>query len=619
MVDPVGTAIGGISLAIQLLDGALKGYTFFLAVGDFPESCLHLRTRLEIEQKNILDFSEAAELLGITTVKNEAKVPRVLRKDYLVLGSIFKQIETKLDTLASFTTRYKELESDKVGEEEEDVIEAIAEKEQTPILLKWQGAAKAREHVSGTNHIRKYYRIGKSIVQHPKRLRWTAIDEKKFMTVLDELAGYNAYLRDRLDDEYTKRLEERTVKTYQEMVLVRDKIDDLTHLVQNAMHGYAGHQLQALARTKSLAVANDAADDDKPPQYVDLINVDKLEFNHIKVENPPVTEEVAVERKRSIGTFQATDVSEARVPVFIEWKRYIPTTEANAETRPGAPLPENTDRVKGLVKILQSSKLDSFRAPDCVGFFDLRDGAINNKHTTPSLFGVVYRIPGDRSTTSVMPITLMSQLGSQPIPSLSARMKLAYLISDSLLYFNAVQWYHKTLRSDAIIFHQDPKTKSIDITQPFLGGFEYARPGGSASSTRVPPKASRELYVHPFYQGDQPREYARSYDIYALGIILLEIAYWRPINVILADLFKNPGDPSRKEAEELRGRLLSAGSPYLLNLKGLAGDRYFKAVHSCIAGIVSDQDIETEIEVSLRLHEGFRKQIVENLSTLRDL
>ncbi|RMZ78066.1 hypothetical protein DV737_g4059, partial [Chaetothyriales sp. CBS 132003] len=619
MVDAVGTAIGGISLAIQLLDGALKGYTFFLAVGDFPVSCLHLRTRLEIEQKNILDFSEAAEFLGVTKVENEATVPRILRNNYLVLGSIFKQIESKLDTLASFTTRYKELESDKVEEEDEDVIGAIVEKkEQTPILLKWLGAAKAREHALGTNHIIKYYRIGKSIVQHPKRLRWAAIDEKKFKTVLDELAGYNAYLRGMLDGEYTRRLDERTVKTYQEMVLVRDKIDDLTRLVHNAMHGYDGHKLQALALTKSLTVANDAADDEKPPQYVDLIKVDKLEFKHVKVENAPTTEDVAIERQRSIGTFQTSDASEARVPVFIEWKRYVPTTGASAKTMPGAPLAENTDRVKGLVKILQSSKLDSFRAPDCVGFFDLRDGATDHSHLIPSLFGVVYRIPGDSSTAPAMPITLLSQLGSQPLPSLSVRMKLAYLISDSLLYFNSVRWYHKALRSDAIIFHQDPKTKAVDITQPFLGGFEYARPG-SATSTRVPPKPSRELYVHPFYQGDQPREYARSYDIYALGIILLEIAYWQPISVILAGLFENPDGPSRKEAEELRGRLLAPGSPHLLKLKGLAGDRYFEAVRSCIAGIVRDQDIETEIEVSLKLHEGFRRRVVENLCALTDL
>ncbi|KAK4947891.1 hypothetical protein LTR10_013399 [Elasticomyces elasticus] len=629
MVDPVGAVLGGVSLAIQLLDGAVKGYNFFLAVGDFPARTLHLRTRLEIEQKSILDFSETAEILGIFKIDKEENIPRILRKNYLVLGSVFRQIEAKLDTLASFTSRYKELRHGEVEDDQEVTVAELDKKEQTPVLVKWEGAAKERQNMLGTEHIVKYYRIGRSIVCHPKRLRWTGVDEKKFKAVLDELAGYNNYLRKLLDGEYSKRLEERTVKTYQEMVLVRNQIADLTQLVTNAiLLGHSGHQLEVLADTKRRSIANDSVgkddfvDEDKPPQYHELVDVKKLvykaEDRMINIVDPPAMEKAAIERVRSIGTFQRPGSLEPEVAIFVEWKRY--TRGVDDKTEEPGPLSDDTKRAKGLVAILQSSKLNAFHTPECLGYFDLQDGEDSDASSpAPTLFGIVYKIPGPVSKP-VLPTTLRAKLGIRPLPSLSARMKLAHQISDSLLYFNSVQWYHKSLRSDAILFQPHPETDLADVSTPLLTGFEYARPGG-ATSTKIPPDPARQLYVHPFYQNDPNASYQRSYDVYALGIILLEIAYWQPINLILGPLLKNKDGPTSSEAENVRSNLLdpSPESRILPDLRGLVGDRYHLAADSCIRGLVADDEDEDNIDVSMRLQDGFVRNVVDNLGTLVDL
>ncbi len=607
----------------------LAGYNFFLAVGDFPARTLHLRTRLEIEQKSILDFSETAEILGIFQVDQEENIPRVLRKNYLVLGSVFKQIEAKLDKLAEFTSRYKEIRHGEVEDDQEVTVADLDKKERTPVLLKWEGAAEERKHRLGTEHIVKYYRIGKSIVCHPKRLRWTGVDEKKFKAVLDELAGYNNYLKELLDGEYSKRLEERTVKTYQEMVLVRNQIDDLTYLVTNAiLLGHSGHQLAVLADTKRRSVANDfvgkddSINEDKPPQYHELVEVEKLvykaEGRMINIVDPPTREKAALERVRSIGTFQNRGTLEPKVAVFVEWKRY--TRRFDDQTEEPGPLSDDTKRAKGLVTILQSSKLNAFHTPECLGYFDLRDGEESDASSpAPNLFGIVYKIPGAVSQP-VLPTTLRSKLGTQPLPSLSARMKLAHQISDSLLYFNSVQWYHKTLRSDAILFQPHHGTGLVDVSTPLLTGFEYARPGG-ATSTKIPQDPARQLYVHPFYQIDPNASYQRSYDVYALGIILLEIAYWEPINHILGPLLKDKDGPTSTEAENVRSNLLnpSPESRILPDLRGMVGDRYHLAVVSCIRGLVAEDEEEDNIDVSMRLQEGFIQNVVDNLGALVDL
>ena len=338
MVDPIGTTIGAVSLAIQLLDGAVKGkhhrpapktvvsltaisresgYTFFLAVGDFPASCADMKTKLEVEQRRILDFADAAEILDYAEGR---KIPSVLKKDHLVLGSVFNQIQAKLDSLAVYTSRYQELKPGVLEDDEDLDISALSAKEQYPTLVKWDQAEKKRAHIRGTNHIMKYYKIGKDVVKHPKRLRWTAFDEKAFAKTRLDLAGYNDFLHELLDGEYSRRLEDRTKKTYLEMVLVRNELKELKQLLVTSTvlshydhidHGHANgadsassNVLDVLADAKRRSVLGDFSNKDnkdKPPEYHELINVKKLEFKRIKLVERPTSDDVVRQRNRTAG------------------------------------------------------------------------------------------------------------------------------------------------------------------------------------------------------------------------------------------------------------------------------------------------------------------------------
>jgi len=58
--------------------------------------------------------------------------------------------------------------------------------------------------------------------------------------------------------------------------------------------------------------------------------------------------------------------------------------------------------------------------------------------------------------------------------------------------------------------------------------------------TEKPPEnAASDLYRHPRVQGTGNRETAsaggfkKSYDLYSLGVVLLEIAYWKPLTKYL--------------------------------------------------------------------------------------
>lgn len=578
----------------------------------------------------MLDFADAAEILEY---KEDEDVPTVLRKDKLVLVSVFTQIEKKLESLAIFTKRYEEL-TEENDDDEDIVIADLPMKEKYSALLKWDKAAKQRKSTKGTNHVVKFYQIGKDIIKHPKRLRWTAFDEKKFRVVVGELSELNDFLHELLDGEYSRRLEERTKQTHLELVLVRNEIQDLQHLFITTMmlntqaeqqhdvlklEAGSDNALAVLTDVKRRSVLIDAADQDKPPEYHELIKVDKLTYQRVTIasSDKPENGNVVTKRMRTLGTLSSLEEGGAATPVFIEWKAYNTAEGDGSEAQ--EPREANLERVKGLVSLLQHSKLRAFAVPRCLGFFDLRDD--EKGLAMPTLFGLVYEIPGPVSD-SHLPASLLQLLGSPETPSLSVRMKLAYRISNSVLYFNSIRWFHKSLRADAVIFHPDRKTGEVTLSEPLLSGFEYARPSShTGNSTHIPENPADLLYVHELYQGaNKGSGYARSFDIYSLGIILLEIAYWQPIRTILAKEFKDSEKgPMSGEARAVRKTLLKPTLSYLSNLKRMVGDRYFKAVQSCIAGLVGDDENEDDLDVCVKLHEGFVQEVVGNLKALQDL
>lgn len=109
---------------------------------------------------------------------------------------------------------------------------------------------------------------------------------------------------------------------------------------------------------------------------------------------------------------------------------------------------------------------------------------------------------------------------------------------ESVEKLHAVNWLHKGLRSRNVIFFP-PYSGDYDLSQPYLSGFDYSRPENADYWSESPPSmVAEDLYRHPAVQGG-PREdsrgfgYQKQHDIYALGIILLEISYWKPIYSIL--------------------------------------------------------------------------------------
>lgn len=211
------------------------------------------------------------------------------------------------------------------------------------------------------------------------------------------------------------------------------------------------------------------------------------------------------------------------------------------------------------------------------------------------------------------------------------------------MLLHAVDWLHKALRSASITFFSPTKNEA-DVTKPFISGFEYARPDEEGlTTTKTPSDQEWAIYCHPDYQG-QEREgnYRRTYDIYSLGIILLEIAYWKKAEDILGfsnvenkeadkDRINKDTDASKTsqakyDAENIvhtrgiRDRLLYSDKKLLNYVRVTMGNSYARAVEACIGGPeflgIAETDDQTDGVTSAYLQDGFMEVVVDPLSRI---
>jgi hypothetical protein len=199
-------------------------------------------------------------------------------------------------------------------------------------------------------------------------------------------------------------------------------------------------------------------------------------------------------------------------------------------------------RVENLARLLHPAirKPSSYGALDCIGFYP---------DYIRSRYGFVYNLP--RAETA--PITLQQLLvksSSNPYavrPHLGARFILARLIARSLLQLHASGWLHKGLCSQNVLSFMPTTAErggsggsgGVDFAdeealQSWITGFDFARPDDVREPTDKPAAdPETDIYRHRLVLESAVR-YRRAFDIYSLGLILLEIGLW----TLLKDIYK---------------------------------------------------------------------------------
>ncbi|KXX83375.1 hypothetical protein MMYC01_200007 [Madurella mycetomatis] len=165
----------------------------------------------------------------------------------------------------------------------------------------------------------------------------------------------------------------------------------------------------------------------------------------------------------------------------------------------------------------------------------------------------------------------------------------------------------------------------INPEKPLLTGFELSQPDGTQTTARDA-DVIWDLYRWPGIQRKKPteRNSKKTYDLYNLGLVLLEIAHWKTLHRVMGRGQENRERTDEHDKAPMVPLEESKMPSSLKELRNIAGDRYWKAVGRCIwAHDEKGFDVEeladrsNDSNVGIMPQGAFTKHVVEELRSIQ--
>ena len=262
-------------------------------------------------------------------------------------------------------------------------------------------------------------------------------------------------------------------------------------------------------------------------------------------------------------------------PVLVEYKTY---GESDATTDNIA---QSEQRMKHLTSLLKSACSPDFRTLQCTRWFHQAD---NNR------FGLIFKMP----VTHGGFITLRDAIircDRTRRPTLGQRYSIARMIGNALLRWHRAHWVHQGIASYNIVFFI--RDGMIDYCNPYLCGFEYARPSGDPSTSRRVKRFELNVYRYPTRQGVPTKYHTKIHDIYSYGVLLLEVGVWELVEECFDGMDKMSLSPFKMQEHLIEESKLRLGH--------YAGGAYQKAADRCLSldlAVKQDDAVESQLAMN---------------------
>ncbi|MCJ1329121.1 hypothetical protein MMC10_005798 [Thelotrema lepadinum] len=299
-----------------------------------------------------------------------------------------------------------------------------------------------------------------------------------------------------------------------------------------------------------------------------------------------------------------------KLPVMIEWKYYSRSHSLRLH---------KIFRLYRLLCMLESHDLyRKFHTLLCIGL--LQDEA-------SSRIGLVFKPPKHEHSQKLKNVSLQDLIRTSYAAPLGDRFKLAQDLAVAVLQLISVTWLHGSFRSDNIISVRPAKlvndkpcqttsSRVCHLPDFFIMGWDLSRPDQASdiaeSRTMTvngyrAKKYNTELYSHPEMRESlsegPPRIFKTEYDLYGLGLVLLEIGLWRTLHSMREE-YGPDTDFHVKILTDLVNKLPSR-----------MGDTYWQATRRCL---MNDFDLNLEGGSSgsegRALQIAFEDQVVHQLA-----
>ncbi|KAF2473058.1 uncharacterized protein BDR25DRAFT_282262 [Lindgomyces ingoldianus] len=660
-MDP-GTALSVVSLTFQVFSGCVQGYQLLADAKHMPSDCQYLRVRLKTEQYRLLDWAHIVQL------DEQDENILISNSSKGLLLDVLDQKRRLLHQFGRLDDKYKKLSKPLLVDSQEanngvfPDPPAYSPKEMSPTIERVNSEFDKRFPQSEILLQKSLFLASRSR-EYPRRLKWALFDKAKMESLIHKVTTLNDYMRELLNSTQLQRLAIKQERTEFQIMQLNSSVQNLVQIFESTAitmkserrrARFPTNPVKAYMQIRGLEEIEEEGDGIKPALQ-NLAALAQIKALNSAIEDPSLfTDEFAVSLAlphtaseiRSVELSRADIRIEGEEPedggesqrveaiyqpphsrktsVWIEWKTYEPPTFQST-----GPDPKIHERVEALAALLkENNRTDQFRAPHCLGYFRDIDVSTGEDHCR---FGLVFEKPPS-AHPSTEPISLHSLLTTLPveIPSLTDRITLMRLLSETIERLHAVNWLHKGLRSSNILFFSDSGPSDITYASPYISGFDYSRPAMNDDMTEKPPEnAASDIYRHPRVQGAGNRDssnsitgsrgFKKSYDLYSLGVIFMEIAYWKPIDQILGIKDLNNARPS--VTIKVRRNLLDEQQGFLKYVRSYLGNTVERVVRACLEGPrafgIEDGMDEKRGEVGAELQRMFYERVVRELGDMR--
>ena len=219
-------------------------------------------------------------------------------------------------------------------------------------------------------------------------------------------------------------------------------------------------------------------------------------------------------------------------------------------------------------------------------------------------FGIVYQLPPKaRNKKPINFSTVLEKTKARTAqPSLTQRYMLATALVSHVLSFHRGGWLYKGISANNIICFPDAFASIAEsLSSPYFIGFNHSRVNNDNAYSSL--SGAEMEYQHPIYRkiaNKNPNPIVRfrqEFDYYSVGMVLMEIALWSPLNTIVNKIEGSP--------EEMLEKLLGK---YVPRVRVYMGDIYAAAVKYCLT-----IDVEEQYSPEV-VRDGFHKNVVIPIS-----
>ena len=189
-------------------------------------------------------------------------------------------------------------------------------------------------------------------------------------------------------------------------------------------------------------------------------------------------------------------------------------------------------------------------------------------------------------------------------PSLTRRYKLASALVSHVLSFHRGGWLHRSISAFNIIcFPEAFPSIAASLARPYFIGFNRSRVNDNNEYSSQPEME----YQHPVYQRNTQAytddttnpivRFRQEFDYYSVGLVLMEVAFWKPLNSMMGTSTASPEEMLAK----FRDKCIPVMRTYM-------GDAYCDAVHYCLTAYEEGQHSPENVR------DGFNEKVVLPIS-----